>query len=79
VGAALGIDPIHYGAVMVVNLMIGMLTPPVGLMLFVVSSVGAIAVRDIVVEVLPFLAWSVTVLALICLFPGLVLWLPNLG
>jgi tripartite ATP-independent transporter DctM subunit len=79
VGAALGIDPIHYGAVMVVNLMIGMLTPPVGLLLFVVASVGAIAVRDIVVEVLPFLAWSVTVLALICLFPGLVLWLPNLG
>lgn len=77
VGTALGLDPVHYGAVMVINLMIGMLTPPVGLLLFVVSSIGGVAVWDIAKEVVPFLLWSVVVLAVICLFPGLVMWLPN--
>jgi tripartite ATP-independent transporter DctM subunit len=75
IGQAAGIDPIQYGAVMVINLMIGLLTPPVGLLLFVVGSVGRVPMGKVAIEVLPFLAWALVVLALISVFPGLTLWL----
>jgi tripartite ATP-independent transporter DctM subunit len=73
IGQAAGIDPIQYGAVLVINLMIGMLTPPVGLLLFVVSSVGRIPMGQVVRDVLPFLAWALVVLGLISTFPPLTL------
>ncbi|MBL8698421.1 MAG: TRAP transporter large permease [Alphaproteobacteria bacterium] len=79
VGGALGIDPIHLGTVMVINLMIGMLTPPVGLLLFVVAAVGKVPLGAVIRAVLPFLGWSVIVLVLITLWPPLVTFLPNLG
>jgi tripartite ATP-independent transporter DctM subunit len=75
IGAQAGIDPIQYGAVMVINLMIGLLTPPVGLLLFVVGSVGRVPMGKVAIEVLPFLAWALVVLALISIFPGLTLWI----
>lgn len=77
VGVALGIDPVQFGIVIVINLMVGMLTPPVGLLLFVVSSVGRMSVRAMIGEIWPFLGWSVAVLVLMSLFPALVLWLPG--
>lgn len=77
VGAALGIDPIQLGLVMVMNLMIGMLTPPVGLLLFVVAGIGDIPIARVIRAVLPFLAWSLAVLLLATFFPSVVLWLPN--
>lgn len=73
----LGIDPVHFATVVIVNLMIGMLHPPVGLLVFVTSAVGRVPLWAVSVEVLPFLGWSLVVLALISAFPGLVIWLPN--
>jgi tripartite ATP-independent transporter DctM subunit len=76
--AALGIDPVHFGVVLVFNLMIGLMTPPMGVGLFVVSNVGRIRVEDLVREVLPFLAPLLVVLLLLILFPPLVTFLPDL-
>ncbi|PZQ83051.1 MAG: hypothetical protein DI549_09175 [Ancylobacter novellus] len=73
--AELGIDPIHFGAVVVVNLMIGLLHPPIGLLLFVVCSVDRIPFLPVAREVLPFLAWSIVVLVLLIFFPPLTTWL----
>jgi tripartite ATP-independent transporter DctM subunit len=69
IGAALGIDPVHLGVVMVLNLMIGMLTPPVGLLLFVVAGIGKIPLAAVIRASLPFLGWSLVVLALATFFP----------
>jgi tripartite ATP-independent transporter DctM subunit len=76
-GAQMGIDPIQFGAVVVLNLMIGLMHPPIGLLLFVVSSVGKIRIGPVMWEILPFLAWAVIVLILTILFPPLTLWLPG--
>jgi TRAP-type C4-dicarboxylate transport system permease large subunit len=76
--AQLGIDPIHFATVVIVNLMIGMLHPPVGLLVFVTSAVGKAPLWSVAVEVLPFLGWSLVVLVLISAFPILVIGLPNL-
>jgi TRAP-type transport system large permease protein len=76
-GAQVGIDPIQFGAVVVMNLMIGLMHPPIGLLLFVVSSVGKIRLGPVMWEVLPFLAWSLIVLALTIVFPPLTTWLPS--
>lgn len=77
VQAQLGLDPIHFAVMVIVNLMIGMLHPPVGLLVFVTSAVGRVPLWDVAVEVLPFMAWSLIVLALIAAFPDLVTFLPN--
>lgn len=79
VGMALGIDPVHLGTVMVMNLMIGMLTPPVGLLLFVVAGIGKIPLLGVIRAIVPFLLWSLAVLALVTLFPALATWLPSLS
>ncbi len=77
IGHQLGIDPIHFGAVVVINLMIGLLHPPVGLLMFVVSSVGNLKITEVAWETLPFLAWCLVVLVLIIVFPPLTIWLPS--
>jgi tripartite ATP-independent transporter DctM subunit len=77
IGAQLHIDPIQFGAVVVINLMIGMLTPPVGLLLFVVSGMSGIPMTAVVREQTPFLIWSIVVLVLITIFPPLTTWLPG--
>jgi len=76
-GAQLGIDPIQFGSVIVLNLMIGLMHPPIGLLLFVVSNVGRVPLRPIVVESLPFLAWSIVVLFLAIVYPPITTWLPS--
>lgn len=76
-GAQLGIDPIQFGAVVVLNLMIGLMHPPIGLLLFVVSSVGRIRIGPVMWHVLPFLGWSFAVLVLTIFFPPLTTWLPG--
>ena len=75
---ALGIDPVHFGVVAVVNIMIGLVTPPYGLLLFMMVKIADVPLKDIVREVMPFLAVMIGALALITVFPGLVLWLPRL-
>jgi tripartite ATP-independent transporter DctM subunit len=76
-GAQLGIDPIQFGAVVVLNLMIGLMHPPIGLLLFVVSSVGKVRITPVMWQVLPFLGWALVVLVLTILFPPLTTWLPG--
>ena len=75
---SVGIDPVHFGVVMVLNLMIGTLTPPVGIVLFVVARVANLPFEVVTRTTAPFLIPLIAVLILITLFPPLVLWLPNL-
>ena len=74
----LGIDLVHFGVVIVVNCMIGLITPPYGILLFVINAVTGIPLRDIIREVLPFLAVLVAALLAMILCPGIVLFLPRL-
>jgi tripartite ATP-independent transporter DctM subunit len=73
-----GIDPIHFGVVMVLNLMIGMITPPMGGLLFVTCRVAELNLMDLLKEVWPFIIWLVVALMIVTYFPQTVLWLPNL-
>jgi TRAP-type C4-dicarboxylate transport system permease large subunit len=76
--AAFHIDPVHFGVVFVLNLMIGLLTPPVGMCMFVVCSIAKISVEEFFRESIPFFAALLAVLFLITYVPGFVTWLPNL-
>lgn len=73
-----GIDPVHFGIVMVTNLTIAGVTPPVGQMMFISSQVMRVPMDDYTVEVLPFLGALMVVLLLLSLFPQLTLFLPDL-
>ena len=75
---ALGIDPVHFGVMAVTNIMLGLVTPPYGLLLFMMSKIAEVPLRDIVREVMPFLWVMIAALAAITLLPDLVLWLPRL-
>ncbi len=75
---ALGVDLIHFGVISVVNCMIGMITPPYGMLLFVVNGTTGIPIRDIVREGVPFLIALLLALLAIVVFPDLVLALPRL-
>ena len=73
----LGIDVVHFGVVVVVNIMIGLLTPPFGLLLFIIANMTRQPLVAIVRESAPFIAAAVVVLAIITFVPGAVLWLPR--
>lgn len=75
---ALGIDLVHFGVVVVVNIMIGLLTPPYGLLLFIIANMTKQPLAAIVREAAPFILVAVLVLALITAVPDAVLWLPKL-
>jgi C4-dicarboxylate transporter DctM subunit len=75
---ALGIDLVHFGVVVVVNVMIGLITPPYGLLLFIMANISGEPLRDIVRECLPFLWAMLAALAIITFVPETVLWLPRL-
>ena len=74
----LGVDEVHLGVMMVLNLMIGMITPPIGLNLFVISSIGGQSVIGIFREAIPYFAVLIIVLMIITFFPVLTLYLPTL-
>ena len=74
---ATGIDPVHFGVVIVFNIMIGLITPPYGLLLFVLSALTDIRQGDIVREIWPFVGALLVVLVALILIPDLVLWLPG--
>jgi tripartite ATP-independent transporter DctM subunit len=78
IGARLGLDPIHFGAMMVLNLMIGMLTPPVGFLLFVVAAIGRLRMAPLVRQVMPFLIIALGVLVAATYWPPFTTWLPAL-
>ena len=73
----LGIDLVHFGVVVVVNIMIGLLTPPFGLLLFVVANMTKQPLMSIVREAAPFIFVAIIVLAIITFVPQTVLWLPR--
>ncbi|MGX1100581.1 TRAP transporter large permease [Amorphus sp. MBR-141] len=75
---ALGIDPVHFGIVAVVNIMLGLITPPYGLLLFVMTTIARQPLRAIVRDITPFLIAMLVMLMLITFVPDLVLWLPRL-
>lgn len=74
----LGMEPVHFGIIMVLNLCIGLCTPPVGTILFVGAGVAQISVTKVIKPLLPFLAAMVAVLFLITYFEDISMWLPNL-
>ncbi len=74
----LGIDLVHFGVVAVVNCMIGLITPPYGILLFVLNAVTRIPLSEIIREIWPFLIALLVALLGLVLWPGLVLWLPRL-
>jgi tripartite ATP-independent transporter DctM subunit len=77
VAIKLGIDPVHFGLIMVLNLMIGLLTPPVGMVLYVLARVARISLEQCVKACTPWLIPLLLVLGLITFVPETVLWLPR--
>jgi tripartite ATP-independent transporter DctM subunit len=75
---ALGVDPVHFGVVAVVNIMIGLVTPPYGLLLFLMVKIADVPLKDLVRDVLPFLWVMMGALAVITFVPDFVLYLPRL-
>ena len=75
---ALGIDLVHFGVLIVVNSMIGLITPPYGILLFVITAVTGIPLKEIISEVWAFLAILLLALLTMILVPDIVLWLPRM-
>jgi len=73
----LGIDLVHFGVLVVVNSMIGLITPPYGILLFVINAVTDIPLREIIAEIWAFLVILIAALLIMMLIPDLVLWLPR--
>jgi tripartite ATP-independent transporter DctM subunit len=74
----LGIDPVHFGVTIIVNMMIGLVTPPMGQLMFLISGVSGIPVGAIIREVWPFLVALIALLFVLVYVPQLTLWLPEL-
>ena len=74
---ALGIDLVHFGVLVVVNSMIGLITPPYGILPFVINAVTGIPLKEIISEVWVFLGVLILALLLMILLPEIVLWLPR--
>ena len=74
----IGVDPVHFGLIMVLNLMIGLLTPPVGMVLYILARVANISFERTTKACLPFLVPLLISLALVTYWPAMVMYLPNL-
>jgi tripartite ATP-independent transporter DctM subunit len=74
---AAGVDPVHLGMVVVFNLMIGLVTPPMGLALFLVADIAQVKMKDVLREMVPYYVPLLATLALITFFPAVSLWLPR--
>jgi tripartite ATP-independent transporter DctM subunit len=72
-----GIDPVHFGVVMVLNLSIGLITPPIGMILFVITDISDLPIEKLMRAIIPFIVPLALVLIIIMLFPSLVLTIPN--
>lgn len=78
VALAMGLDPVHFGIILCFNLLLGMMTPPMGVGIYVMSNVGQVPVGELLKAVIPFFIPLLFVLGVISLVPELSLWLPNL-
>ncbi|MBI3706933.1 MAG: TRAP transporter large permease [Proteobacteria bacterium] len=74
----IGVDPVHFGLIMVLNLMIGLLTPPVGMVLYILARVANISFERTTKACAPFLIPLLVTLAIVTYWPGMVLWLPTM-
>jgi tripartite ATP-independent transporter DctM subunit len=74
---ALGLDMVHFGVVVVLNIMLGLITPPYGLLLFIMTNIAGVPLHEIVRDLMPFLVAMIVVLVLITFVPEIVLWLPR--
>ena len=77
VAKAFGVDPVHFGIVLIMTAGIGLITPPVGSVLFVGCAIGRISITEALRSIWPFYAASFAVLLLVVLFPQISLWLPH--
>jgi tripartite ATP-independent transporter DctM subunit len=75
--AKIGVDPVHFGVILVLNIMIGLVTPPVGLCLYVVAGIAKISIAEITREIWPYVLALIAVLMLITYVPAISLWLPH--
>jgi tripartite ATP-independent transporter DctM subunit len=73
-----GVDPVHLGIVAIFNLMLGLLTPPMGLALFLITDIAQVSMRAVLRELMPFYIPLLATLAIITLFPELSLWIPKM-
>ncbi|MDR5873821.1 TRAP transporter large permease [Halomonas sp. CUBES01] len=78
VATGVGVDPVHFAVIAVLNLMIGLTTPPVGVCLFVVAGIGKLPMLTVARAIVPFLLCNLAVLMLVTYVPAISLWLPNL-
>lgn len=78
VATGVGMDPVHFAVMAVLNLMIGLTTPPVGVCLFVVSGIGKLPMLTVARAIVPFLICNIAVLLLVAYVPAISLWLPTL-
>jgi tripartite ATP-independent transporter DctM subunit len=76
--ATFGVDPVHFGMIMLLNLGIGLLTPPVGATLFVGCAVGKVTMEEVMRGIWPFYGVMFAVLMLVTYIPAISLWLPRL-
>ncbi len=78
VAVALGIDPIHFGIIITINMELGMITPPIGLNLFVTSGITGVSLKDVVIYAMPWASVILIGLILVTYIPDISLWLPNM-
>nr|WP_252312253.1 TRAP transporter large permease subunit [Sinobaca sp. H24] len=78
IATSIGMDPVHFGVVMVLTLMIGLSTPPVGVCLFVASDLADVSIGEAFKEMIPFLGVALLVLLCVSFIPSLSLFLPGL-
>ncbi len=78
VAKALGIDPIHFGIIVTINMELGMITPPIGLNLFVTSGITGVSLKDVIVYSLPWASMILIGLILVTYIPQISLWLPHM-
>ena len=78
IAAQLGIDPVHFGLVMVLNLMIGLLHPPMGMVLFVLARVAGLSFERTTMAILPWLVPLLVSLVVLTYVPAIVLWVPRM-
>ena len=77
VSQSVGIDPIYFGVMIVVAIGLGLVTPPVGLCLYVAADIGKVSVVEVSRALIPFIATVILILAVLLIFPGLVTFIPE--
>jgi C4-dicarboxylate transporter DctM subunit len=75
---SVGVDPIHFGIIIAVNLTIGMITPPVGVVLFVTTAIAKLTIREMMRDLTPMIGVLIVALAITTYWPAMVMWIPNL-